>query len=202
MNIWRRLNFFDNLVYNVNQMLNIRISLLATILICGLQSVTAQNQKPNTNYGFGGPSLSIGSIANQQAIYFGGLGGYSYNDFYFGGMGFGLVNGSSINLDRDGSTHAIYDFGVGGLLLGYHKYYGILGGYVQGVVGSGGGRIADLENFSVVMLQPELGALVRFNPWMQLGMGLGYQRGFISSGTYLNNNDFKALSFHISLRFG
>lgn len=194
--------FFENLVYNVNQMFKIRITLLAILLATSIQSVWGQDSKPNTNYGFGGPSLSIGSIAGQQAVYFGGLGGYSYNNFYFGGMGFGLVNGSSINLDIDGTSHNIYDFGAGGLLLGYHKYYQRLGGYVQGFIGSGGGRLEGLEDFSVVMLQPELGALVRFNPRMQLGMGLGYQRGFISSGRYLTNDDFNALSFHISLRFG
>jgi hypothetical protein len=159
-----------------------------------LISLVAANES-KAQSGFGGPALKISSFKGGTGLMLGGFGAGGAGNYYIGGGGFGLTNPSNV------SSH-ISDFGYGGLLLGYkNELANTLGIYGQSFIAWGGGQVSDGTDFSVFLLEPELG--LAFSPSSAFTLRAGVSRRFVVPTTgSISASELTGNTFTLSFIFG
>lgn len=167
---------------------------LSTIVMAILISLVAANES-KAQSGFGGPALKISSFNGGTGLMFGGFGAGGAGNYYIGGGGFGLTNPSNV-------SSQISDFGYGGLLLGYkNELVNTFGIYGQSFIAWGGGEISDGSDFSVFLLEPELG--FSFSPSSVFTLRAGASRRFVVPTTgSISASELKGNTFTLSFIFG
>jgi hypothetical protein len=137
--------------------------------------------------GFGGPTVGVGRIAGETAIFAGGRGGAILGRrFIVGGAGVGLAS----ELFPVAGFRERLEFGYGGLLLGTVVRPSKLVHLTAGVVLGGGNvsfererravpippiAIAAPENDRVTVVEPELGVEINITDWMRLDLSGSYR---------------------------
>ncbi|MFY0675111.1 MAG: hypothetical protein JXQ87_17080 [Bacteroidia bacterium] len=167
---------------------------LSTIVLVILISAMALKES-KAQSGFGGPALKISSFSGGTGLLMGGFGAAGFGNYYFGGGGFGLTNPSTI-------SNQFTDFGYGGLLLGYkNEIVNTLGIYGQSFIAWGGGEVTDGTDFSVFMLEPEVG--LSFSPSAFFTLRAGASRRMVvpTSGS-ITASEIAGNAFVLSFVFG
>ncbi|MEM1328550.1 MAG: hypothetical protein AAGI23_21520 [Bacteroidota bacterium] len=184
--------------------------ILSFLLTIGLfaQDRTLFNENDNLNVGgFGGPIFQISNIGDQTVAAVAGGGGVTLNDFFIGafGGGVGVERWSSGLVDYD------VDLGYGGLWLGYsllddklvHPYVSL-----QAAVGNldiGNHDLIDItvEEFTVGIVQPEIGAEINLTEWFKLSTTIGYRWiNNFDQTDIITSEDIRSFYLGFSLRFG
>lgn len=159
------------------------LSLLLCVFIASIgqtQDRTIFNRSNiETIGGFGGPILQVARIGDRSAPAFGGGGGVVIDDFFIGGFGAGF----GVEDWREGLIDQEVSIGYGGLWLGYsfldeklvHPYVSL-----QAAVGGleiSTGDIADLtlEEFTIGIINPEIGAEINITEWFKFSPTVGYR---------------------------
>lgn len=151
--------------------------------------------------GFGGPILSVGSLANGTGIFIGGMGAYQPNNFYIGGGGFAAINAATLDVNDGTSSLVLQDFGYGGLLLGYDYPIGRGSFYVQSMFGSGGGELSQ-QDFSLYYAEPGVGLAYDFLPYCRARLGASYFLAVPGTSGFDHTDSFTGARLQLSLMFG
>jgi hypothetical protein len=165
--------------------------------------------------GFGGPSLKITQLNNENAVLLGARGGWIINHtFVLGGAGYGLV--TRVQAQKTDSIHHTIDFGYGGLDLEYiassnnlvHLSIGLL-------VGAGGvgyrndddNRYDDIIDDShpkdaFFILEPNVQANLNVTSFFRIAAGVSYRYISGLQSQLATNTSLDGVSGVLTLKFG
>lgn len=149
--------------------------------------------------GFGGPEMRISELDGESNALMGGKGAWLINhEYYLGGAGFGSIN--TLGTEN-------YDFGYGGIMLGYiMKPQNIINFSAEIIAGAGGlskrTDIGDDDADVLWVIEPAIYAGLNLTDFAKVTVGLSY-RSVHGSGTVgISNSDLSGISANIALMFG
>jgi hypothetical protein len=183
------------------------------LFFLGINSMVAQDRtllnesKIESIGGFGGPIIQVSQIGDGAVASFGGGGGVVLNDFFIGGFGSGL------GIERWQSDFEEYDvdLGYGGLWLGYsflddravHPYVSLQAAVGALDIGRDDFIDTTIDEFTVGVLLPEIGAEVNLTSWFKLSATIGYRWVSDFDRTdIIAPEDIRSAYLGINLRFG
>jgi hypothetical protein len=161
--------------------------------------------KINRISGFGGPTLSYTSMADEFAVMSGGGGGLIINNFFIGAYGEELSNYLKTNPANEIRN---IEFSHGGFWLGYefnHKQ--MIHPVLSLRTGWGRAKGIDtnnrLQTDDVFVAVPTLSAEINFTRFFKLNVGAEYRQTFNLNnlGSY-TNSDFSNMGVYMSFLFG
>jgi hypothetical protein len=161
--------------------------------------------------GFGGPVLKVTNINGENAMMFGGRGGWIINhSFVLGGGGYGLV--TDVNAKTTDSIHKFIEMGYGGVEIEYipssndilHLSLGLL-------IGAGGigykqednnGFMASHKNNSFFVLEPSVNANLNVTHSFRIAAGVSYRYVSGLKSVVSTNTDLSGPSALLIFKFG
>ena len=145
-------------------------------------------------YGFGGPLMRVGSIAEDTGVFLGGRGGVRFDSgFYLGGEGAGTVNRFAGD----------YRLGYGGLFMGVWMPAGAVTDWaVELGVGGGGVKRPGSDRDGVLLLRPALRLGFQAASWLTATAGVGWRAVLLSDTPGLGDSDLSGWELSLSLSFG
>lgn len=162
---------------------------------------------PMDTGGFGGPEIRYTEVKDQGAVMIGGKGagvfGNDLHAFYIGGGGYGLVSQAEL------SSTLEFDFGYGGLILGYTRNPDNLIHFEFEALLGGGGVVVSQQNSldsqdEAAVLVAEVTATVEANvtDFLQIGVGAFYRQVSDPNIDGLSAADLSGLGVAMDFEFG
>ena len=173
-------------------------------------SLQAQDQTLFSNArvtgGFGGFNSGL-SLNSDDQISAGGFGGISFENFFFGGFGFGSSSQDAIIVDGEEYDQSL---GMGGIFFG-GTYPGSKLIHMYGHLKLGWGGVSvqyprsdfDVYSDNLMALLPEIGLELNITQWFRIAFTGGYQfvTG-IETNDFVSNDALRYPVLGVNFRFG
>ena len=184
-------------------MKNLLFVLLAT-LFCATSTFAQKDETLFNRSGvrltgaWGGSSLSISKLENENAIYRGGFGGLEFNKSIFLGWG-GMELQSDARLEGGDITNMDYNGFIAGYAPAAHKAF-----HPQFMLMVGGGNVTVSGETpdKILVIQPSVGVEINVFRWFRIGLNGGYRIVNDTEFASITDSDLSTPYGEVKFKFG